>query len=1240
MIITTKQGRKKSILTPEEIDDRAGEVISALTPEEKELLFSLLGDTPEEQVSIKDTMLDHRYHTEPVSMEQFLEDPYYLGGSCGNLYPALKDDLIELFSYPYREFVSCLHPDTVIPLMAGGHATMAELIDRWDNNEEPIWIYSVNKDGDIVPAEAHNPRYTGEDDYLKVALDDGTSFTANPRHQMVMRDNHKKMVMHMKPGDSIMPFEADGRHIISIEKVGHGQVCCMTVPDHGNFAILTRRDDDGFTRNGVFSSNTGAIGVGKCIEGNTEIIQGVTGERKTIKQMCEGNSSDKCATFDKDAGEVINGDCTATQSGMKLIGELELSSGKKLGLTPDHPVLTPLGYKKVSELNHGDLVATARSTPEPEQPYQINDSEVKWIGYMLADGGCTAKPMTFTKACDVILGEFKGVTYGLGGRIGAEYNKGEATTLNVLDMDRLRGKYELYSLSKDKRIPGKLYGLDNRQLALLINRIWSCDGWLCKRSGGKHWELGIALASEKFVHDIQQLLLRFGIHSRVRERDVTYTHNGEKKKSKAWSLNVLGRDEILSFLDAIGDLVGRKEDCATVRRELEFVKGNTNVDVTPMNVEMMKIIRKEIGPIPKKAWWNRPVKLMGHKTMKKMASLYDLPDWCKWWTDVFWDRVESYKVGSELEPVYDMTVPGTQNFSAHGVIIHNTFGASIAICRIIYELSCLVNPQDTFGLSKSTELAIALISMNLPLARRVMKSAVDDKIKESPYFMEKFAPKFSMDNTIFPHNIRLTVASYRSERVIGLTIISAFLDETNFPPKNKKQQITTAMGQKKTKAHFDPVEKMYRSMVRRIESRFLNTTGEFPMLVVLASSAATLDSFTERKIKDSENKDHVFIRDHTPWTVKPADRFSGEKFWVLCSTSSMRARILEEDEYDLVTDEYLDDNDAWLIDIPIDFKEDFEMDIENAMRDIAGISTQAISAFIQRTEAVDECIDETIPHAFSMGEWTSGGPGKFRWDKLCRQFERRIEGGFMETAYAPIVNPGAMRWCHIDTSISGDATGFCVGHIEKMVEVPRRDGNGRRYYETAPSYYIDVMMRINPPRGEAIYMPDIRTLLYSLQAYGYRFAGMSSDAYMYIELHQQVKRRGIAPHLVSVDRTTEPYDELKRAIYEGRIRYNKYEPFIEEVKQLEYDRLKGKIDHPEAGSKDVADACAGTVFALYSNSSSLPMGFNSGTNNKGTHKDAWVSPFIPADQLDVGEAREMAEAAADDIDCYTIISGD
>ena len=66
---------------------------------------------------------------------------------------------------------------------------------------------------------------------------------------------------------------------------------------------------------------------------------------------------------------------------------------------------------------------------------------------------------------------------------------------------------------------------------------------------------------------------------------------------------------------------------------------------------------------------------------------------------------------------------------------------------------------------------------------------------------------------------------------------------------------------------------------------------------------------------------------------------------------------------------------------------------------------------------------------------------------------------------------------------------------------------------------------------------------------------------------------------LSVDRTVEPYEYLKRCFYQDRITMVNNERLLREFAHLELNSAKNKVDHPPRGSKDVADAVCGAVYA-------------------------------------------------------------
>jgi hypothetical protein len=400
--------------------------------------------------------------------------------------------------------------------------------------------------------------------------------------------------------------------------------------------------------------------------------------------------------------------------------------------------------------------------------------------------------------------------------------------------------------------------------------------------------------------------------------------------------------------------------------------------------------------------------------------------------------------------------------------------------------------------------------------------------------------------------------------------------------------ITQTLGKKTTEAHYDVVEKVYTQLLTRVKSRIMRSGGDTPGLAILTSSAGTINSFIDRRVREAESDPLAFVRDHTQWTARPKEHFCGDVFRVLCGTSSIQSRILGEDEE--VDPAQLEIQNSMVIEIPVEYRRDFELNMEDSLRDIAGISTQAISAYIQRVEALDASVRLDREHPWGKESWVAGTDMTFRWDLMCKQAEHRVAGGGKELLWQPLRNPGAPRWIHIDTSLSGDATGFSMAHISKWIEVHRRTQDGRPTVELAPFYVVDFMLRIEPPSGEQIFLGDVRQLIYELQEHGYYIIGVTTDQYQSADLRQQVKRiAGIPTELQSVDITTQPYDTLKGAIYEGRLELYDYRPVLEELRGLEYDRDRGKVDHPRAGKKDLADSLAGTIFGLAKHTSSIPL---------------------------------------------------
>lgn len=503
-----------------------------------------------------------------------------------------------------------------------------------------------------------------------------------------------------------------------------------------------------------------------------------------------------------------------------------------------------------------------------------------------------------------------------------------------------------------------------------------------------------------------------------------------------------------------------------------------------------------------------------------------------------------------------------------------TFTASIGVVRVLYELSCLVDPHRSYGLAKDSNISVVALSVSEMLATKVVFENIAVKVDASPYFRENFPFEKTKKELRFPSNLWLASRATTDSSALGLNTISAFIDETNFMQKAKGANANDPRF-----AGMDRAEVIYNAIKRRMKSRF-EKFGRLPGMLFIVSSKSTQDDFTARRVRESKDDPTIFVRDYALWDVKPDEYYSVKKFQVLGGNEQTPSRILMEGEAEQIRPSL--GEGCVIVDVPEDWRADFERDLEGALRDIAGVATVAISPFIQRREKIIEAIDHERKHPFTAIVYDASRGGMFQWDQMVQMTKTRQYGQRVERML-PILNPNAPRHVHVDPALRNDALGFCMAHIHGWKNVERRNPEGQRFLERAPIYIIDFVLRVVPPTGDEIILGDIRRMVYDLSAHGYMVTMTSMDSFQSADSLQQLAAKGYTAELVSVDVTPEPYDNLKTALYENRVFFYNYPPLIEELRTLEqrYDaRKKRKIDHPPRGRKDVADAVAGCLWTL------------------------------------------------------------
>ena len=487
-----------------------------------------------------------------------------------------------------------------------------------------------------------------------------------------------------------------------------------------------------------------------------------------------------------------------------------------------------------------------------------------------------------------------------------------------------------------------------------------------------------------------------------------------------------------------------------------------------------------------------------------------------------------------------------------------TVMAEIGIVYDLYRVSCLKSPADAYGLLPGGNLAFLNVSVNKAQATKILFGGIGNLIRNSPYFRGKF-PYAREDSSElrFPRGVFAYPVAASEQALLGEGVFSAAFDEMNFYAVVEKSRQHPEGGT------YDQAVQLYNRMSRRLKSR-MNQRGMLPGHLWMISSARYPNDFTERKAVEALTDKSIFVRQYTAWGTKPKSHFMSETFKVEIGDVTRRSRVLDGTESDVNRDRVLE--------VPLDFKDDFEKDPDGATRDIAGVSVLSIRPFIGRRDLITEMMDKGegagLRHPYSAFTVTLQDehehllPEHLDWI-VDKDGKKKINDG--------------PYYAHIDLAKVNDACGFCVTHIVGSRQVSRGFGREKKF-ETRPLIRVDLALEIvAPPSGE-IRISSVRELLYKLRDMGLQFQTISYDSWGSEESIQILKSEGFSAENLSVDKDSAPYESVKEAIYDGRLLCYDHPRLAMQLATVRKDDKAGKIDHPPHGQKDISDSLAGAVW--------------------------------------------------------------
>lgn len=483
----------------------------------------------------------------------------------------------------------------------------------------------------------------------------------------------------------------------------------------------------------------------------------------------------------------------------------------------------------------------------------------------------------------------------------------------------------------------------------------------------------------------------------------------------------------------------------------------------------------------------------------------------------------------------------------------NYFAEACCI-KMMYDIIALKKPQEFFKISTSTDIYIAVFSINATKAKSEFFDGVKRVLDNSNFFNQYRVKKELESKVIFnigdnePARGKLVFVSGNSTELsaFGQNTIAGFLDEANFLPDIKNSKRSRGHGQQDNQ--YNAALTLYNSVLRRMKNTYGTNYGTLPGKFFIISSQKHEKDFVNTRIEQvKKNKDKsVFILRYASWDTNPKFKDS-PKFFVGVNHKKNRSSNI------LTLEDSLEDYER-VIEIPNIFKTEFETDFFGAMCDLAG---------------------ETF---FSTGKFINSLKVPLIFNKILKPFVNRnkIDFSVADVVFDKnkIININKPRFAHIDMAESGDNLGLGCGYLYGSKSITKQE-NGELITIELPIVAIDFLLTVVPPKYGKIDIDKIYELFLRLKNLGLSFNTVAYDRFQTTYLMQRLEKVGINTKYRSQDRLPcSDYSDLQHSIHQERLYSIDNDLLDIELKGLE--TINGKVEHPTDGSKDLAD-CVSSV---------------------------------------------------------------
>jgi len=440
-----------------------------------------------------------------------------------------------------------------------------------------------------------------------------------------------------------------------------------------------------------------------CLTGDTIITDANTGKQYQIKKLAKTKQKIKVWSMDNQYKLKKITIKKAFYSGEKKVFRLKLASGKEVRASANHPFYTIKGWKRLDDLKEGVKLATPRILSSSSN-MKIDNNKLRVLAHMIG-GGCylSRQPIHYTnqdpESISLVRKSAK-KAFGVKTRIVEQDNcyylylsSSKKLARNIRNpiaewFDRI-GIFN--QRSKNKVIPEIVFNLSNDQLGVFIRHLWSTDGTISrykpKNDRSPVWSINYTSSSIILIHQLQHLLLRFGIISTIRKKQ-------NHKKQVWYNLCIQSSQEQQKFISKIGIFGSKSKKIKKAKKELVKINKNVNLDTIPRyiwkKIDRVRLAFNETARLfhAKLNWAYSGTARTKHdisrNNLEYIISVFEneeLENLAR--SDLYWDEIKSIEYIGE-KSVYDIEVPKFHNFVANDIIVHNSIEQDADLVLMLY----------------------------------------------------------------------------------------------------------------------------------------------------------------------------------------------------------------------------------------------------------------------------------------------------------------------------------------------------------------------------------------------------------------------------------------------------------------------------------------------------------------------------------------------------------------------------